>query len=108
MWRMYWKEAHWLTLADYEAVGRVCMLIDHIDAMLEHFETNGIFQTDKSGSLVASSAYGQYLRAVRELSLVEDRLGLNPVERNRIRIEQKKQGSPLDAWRERRQQRIQG
>jgi phage terminase small subunit len=106
-WRDYWTSAHWLTLADYETVVRLCVLIDHTDAMLEYFEANGIFGKDKDGVDSASGPYGQYLRAIHEMLVIEDRLGLSPVERSRIRIESKQKGSPLDAWRDRRKARAQ-
>ncbi len=105
-WRTYWRDAGaWLEMADYEIIARLCLLIDQTDQMLEHLDKNGIFWTDEDGAIHASTVHGQYLRTIREMERLEDRLGLNPVERARIRVEPQKKGSPLDQWREGRAKR---
>lgn len=100
-WRHYWKTAgQWLVAADYPLVVRLCRLHNIASAMQvamdrEEYTVQPKPEVEIS---VGHPMLGDYDRIIGRIERLEDRLGLNPVERSRIRVTPKEKESALDRW----------
>jgi len=101
-WRLYWKKAgSWLVEADIPVVTRLCRLHNVAAALMAGIESEALYRvsSDKEGARsTAHPMLRDYDMVAGRIERLEDRLGLNPVERSRIRIQVKEKESPLDRW----------
>jgi len=101
-WRHYWKTAgEWLVSADYPLVVRLCRLVNLAERLQQGIDEDGLYahQSDKENARhTAHPMLGELHRVFGQIERLEDRLGLNPVERSRIRITPKEKESALDRW----------
>lgn len=102
-WRHYWRSATWLTRADIPLVGRLCLLWNIAQRLMDGIESDSLYDAPEPGKrATAHPLLLDYDRVIGRIERIEDRLGLNPVERSRIRIQVKERKTALDAWRENR------
>jgi P27 family predicted phage terminase small subunit len=114
-WQTYWTyAAGWLTKADEPLVVRLCELWDVYDAMFRgaHVQTDGTFYTisrsrGSTGKFVPHPMTSHLRNLSEHIERLEGDLGLNPVERSRIRIDTGQKGSSLDEWQREREARKQ-
>lgn len=106
-WRIYWRHASsWLAKADYPAVVRLCRLHDMADDILRKIDELGMFRYMERGDYYVANPLVHDLEKIYErIERTEASLGLNPVERSRIRVQVKEQESSLDAWLSARNQK---
>lgn len=99
-WRLYWKHAGgWLVRADYPLVVRLCRMHNVAERMMHTIEGDGMFvQSESTGKHHAHTLLAAYDRVIGRIERLEDRLGLNPVERSRIRVQPKEKETALDRW----------
>jgi hypothetical protein len=99
-WRMYWTHAMgWLTAADYPTVLRLCQMHDVCAKLMREIEADGLTHMTERGGKSAHSLLVDWRHISLLIERLECLLGLNPVERSRIRISAETQESSLDAWR---------
>lgn len=121
-WEHYWTHAgNWLANADYPLVERLCVLHNVADQILKTINEDGMFKGDppketatvkrgpgrppkisptlRPGNRTVTRVLVDWQRILAQMERIEDRLGLNPVERSRIRIQVKEHESALDRWR---------
>jgi P27 family predicted phage terminase small subunit len=121
-WKLYWEAAkNWLAKADVPMVERLCRLWnlseDIYQAIMQDDLIMGVERTRRSvvvqetpdGPVSEDVKKGparrvhpmliDYQRVVSQIERIEDRLGLSPVERSRIRLQVKESASALDRWR---------
>lgn len=105
-WQTYWEGAgSWLTAADLPGLTRLCELWDLWQDVKEGMLSQGdghIYTVSRRRGTTGKYVGHPMLSTLRELATLmehlEAGLGLNPVERSRIRIERGEKGSPLDEW----------
>jgi P27 family predicted phage terminase small subunit len=99
-WDLYWQHAGaWLVRADYPLVVRLCRLHNVAEYVRKRMDAEGMFvvsETTERSSM--HSLMGAYDRTLGRIERLEDRLGLNPVERSRIRVTPKEKESAIDRW----------
>jgi hypothetical protein len=103
-WRLYWKQgAGWIGMADYPLVARLCLLQDLAHRVHQKVEETNLIQrgltTDGVPTMVVNHMLNDYLRIIGQIERLESLLGLNPVERSRIRVQAVTAGSSLDNWK---------
>ena len=118
-WRLYWEKAPWLAAADYPVVLRLCELWDIWvslrDRMLDDGSGDPWVPTERTRTKkgeytdhVAHRAHpmlAHMLHVMTQMERLEGLLGLNPVDRSRIRVQGGEERSSLDTWNQRRAER---
>jgi P27 family predicted phage terminase small subunit len=125
-WKLYWDAAkNWLAKADIPMVTRLCHLHNIADSLWSAIQEDDlvmgaertrravVVQETPDGPVSEEQKKGaarrahpmliDYERVIRDVERLEDRLGLSPVERSRIRLQVKESASALDRWRSSRQ-----
>lgn len=116
-WRLYWEKAPWLAAADYPMVLRLCELWDIYDSLRARVLEDGLgepyYQTNTKRRTSAREEapyrihpmWQTVMNMLRDMERLESLLGLNPVERSRIRVSSGTEESSLESWQRARQER---
>lgn len=119
-WRLYWEKAPWLAAADYPMVLRLCELWDVWASLKARMLDDGSGEpwvevvkarrsrNDSSRDTVAHRVHpmlSSLMHVMTQMERLEGLLGLNPVDRSRIRIAGGEDQSSLDSWKKRRDSR---
>jgi hypothetical protein len=99
-WDLYWTHAGaWLVRADYPMVARLCRLHNVASFIMGKINSEGMFiLSESTGRSSLNTLMNGWDRTLGRIERIEDRLGLNPVERSRIRVTPKEKESALDRW----------
>ena len=100
-WKLYWTAAgNWLAQADIPAVVRLCELHNVAKTLWDTIQRDGTVRENakEGGPHVAHPMLREWDNVLGRIERIEDRLGLNPTERSRIRLQVKESESALDRW----------